>query len=704
MYNFVDINEVSGSILPSEALQINGQYIEDLIPEYRTLSVTGRESLSPEIETYETGVRDGAKVKYKRFPARLIVVRYQIIAKTNEAFREAYNKLGGVLNVQDAMLIFNDETDKYFIGTPYEIGEVEPGRNAVTGEFSILCADPFKYSVQEYVATAGDGENSVLINYKGTHKAYPVLESEFYTESEDSDDGETAQALTGAGDCGFVSFFTEDEKIIQLGNPTEADVQDGFPASQTLMNQPFNTSGAWGTTSNQLWAKNNGYTILDTTQVGTPGMKALKFIAAAPVDTSGRLLVKTASAPPEIPAEYEVIAKATGRKENSVNVAVTVNVTVGAMQTSQAQNLMNKVIAMQIYVGGAWRNINVTFGKNATYYFSDGSSAYQASGYVTSSDNHSTKYSTYTSSVLFTVTGLSGTTNALTGILFKASAPAGIASLSQTQCANLTISPYTTPSPVSYYMTPTSYGSGTGWHGAVITRSVPADQTGEVGAVDFKLSYAQIFAGKTSEIGAFQMNLTDANNKSVAAVVIYKNKTGTNGKIIFYVNGEQAYGTERDLSLYNEFFGANNKSNKSTAIHKNGNKIVFTVGGIKKTIYNNAIANVKVTKLTFAFTQWSALTALSYNGIYNLKFIKNNCADMRDIPNKFSANDVLEADCKTGEILLNGVASPELGALGNDWEQFVLTPGLNEIGFAYSEWVSPEYAPKITVRYREVYL
>lgn len=46
MYKFIDTNEVSESVLPSEALNMNGEYIEHLIPGYRTLSVRGRESLS----------------------------------------------------------------------------------------------------------------------------------------------------------------------------------------------------------------------------------------------------------------------------------------------------------------------------------------------------------------------------------------------------------------------------------------------------------------------------------------------------------------------------------------------------------------------------------------------------------------------------------------------------------------------------------
>lgn len=707
MYNFIDVNEASDStLLPSEALQINGEYIENLIPGYRTLSVSGRESLSPEIETYETGARDGAKVKNRRYPARIIVVKYQLIAPSNEAFREAYNTLGGILNVDDAILVFHDETDKFFIGTPYEMGDVEPGRNAIISEFSILCADPFKYSVQEYTATAGAGENSVLIDYKGTYKAYPVLESDFYKESEVSDDGETATALTGSGDCGFVAFFTEDERIIQLGNPDEVDIINGFPRSQTLMNQPFTTSGAWGTTSKSLWTENAGYTILTTSQVGTPGMKPLKFFTASIPKTSGKLLEKTVSNPPELPAEYIVRASTSDRTETTVKVTVTAEVTVGAMNSTQIKKLHGKSIEMQIHIGDAWHTMTMPLFKDATYYFSNGYSI-KHDGYVMHTDfaKGNPKYSTYTTSISFTVTGLTGTTNTLSGIQFKAAAPPGIAALSSTACANLAVSPYTTPAPASYYLTASGYGSGTGWHGSVITRSVPEDAAGVTGATDFKLTYAQIFAAKSkNEIGAFQMNLTDADNRSIAAVVIYKNKTGTNGSIIFYVNGVKQYGTERDLSQFNEFFGAATKSNKSTAIHKNGDKILFNVGGIQKTFTNSAIAEKAVTKITFAFTQWGTNAALTYNGIYNLKFIKNNCDDMKDVPNKFSANDVLEADCGTGEIYLNGVSSPELGALGNDWEEFYLTPGLNEIGFAYSDWVTSDYAPEIKIRYREAFL
>ena len=104
------------------------------------------------------------------------------------------------------------------------------------------------------------------------------------------------------------------------------------------------------------------------------------------------------------------------------------------------------------------------------------------------------------------------------------------------------------------------------------------------------------------------------------------------------------------------------------------------------------------------FEQYGTVNPLSYNGLSWVRFIRNNRDTWSDIPNKFSANDILEADCKSGEIYLNGNRAPQLGALGNDWENFHLKPGMNQIGISYSNWVTDDYAPVFKVRYREAFL
>ena len=118
MYKFVDTTErQEEQILPSEALNFNGVYFENVIPGYRTLYVSGREMIETEITDLDTEIMDGSRYRRKRYKPRTITVGYQLIAKSNAEFRNAYNKLNLLLDVAEAKLIFLDEPDKYYVGT-----------------------------------------------------------------------------------------------------------------------------------------------------------------------------------------------------------------------------------------------------------------------------------------------------------------------------------------------------------------------------------------------------------------------------------------------------------------------------------------------------------------------------------------------------------------------------------------------------------
>lgn len=690
MYEFRDVNE-NLTLIPvsAEALQINGVYLETEIEGYKTLYVKGREAISPVIDTYEIGTKNGEIRKNKKYPARTITVGYQLITKSPEEFREAYNRLAELLNVDDAELIFNDEPDKFFTGTPVSIEEVEPGRNSVTGEIEFLCLDPLKYSVTEFEAEPSiDEPGTILIDYMGTYRSYPVLEADFYSE-EDSTESE----LTGNGDCGFVAFFNEAERIIQLGDPSEEDGSDAYEKSQTLLNQTFTDSSSWGSSTSGIWSANSGKVLpLNATQSGAVGMKVASYaVPASPKTTSAKVLSnkKTPNGSPKF--LYTVTLKATGRTSNAVTVTATITASLGT-----DKNYFGKGLGVKgsIYCGGSWHDVTIK-----------GTSAYWKGR------------SGHTVSTSFTVTGLSESTSSLTGIKFKAwrtdSLLANIAGiLPETACSNLPISTYTADVPETYYLGASSYGTATGYHGPSITRTLPADKSGAVGATDFTFTYKQKMCmgssgSDTVQVGGFQAHAVSGSGSSrkiVAGIRILKNKAGKTASLIFYVNDKQVDSVDIDLSYNNKYFGVNSLATQTTTIIKSGSKVTFAVGDIKKTFTDADISELKTTQVTFMFEQYSSMNVLTYNGLYWAKFIKNNCSTWQDIPNKFSTNDVLEADCNAGEIYLNGVRSPELGALGNDWEDFYLVPGLNQIGVAYSSWVTEEYAPTLKVRYREAYL
>ena len=555
MYNFVDTNGYAeGTSLPSEALKINGVYLENKVTGYRTLYVKGREMLAPDIETYETGVRDGSTLQSKRFPARTITVGYQLIASSAEAFRAAFNALNAALDVEEAELIFADEPDKFFIGTPFGRGDVPAGRNVVTGEFDILCADPFKYSVQEYEVTPTlDDGTTFAIQYNGTYRSYPTLVAEFADEDDD-----TAGGLTGSGDCGYVAFLSDDAAIIQLGDPDEPDTEN-YAKSQTLTKQIFTSYNA---TVASKWPINTGRT------------------SSSAVTATGTVVV--------------------GKDAENIRMLV----------------------------------------------------------------------------------------------------------------AN-------------------SYGTGTEWHGPSITRTIPADASGHVGAKNFRLSYKQRMCmgqGKkdTKQRGLFQcllVNVSGSKRTIVAGLSVNKNKTGKQALLKLYVNGKTVHTQYIDLTYHNKYFGYKKvvtekikKKGKvikkkriiqpalSSTIRKYGKTVTFNIGGIQKAFKASAIANTEVHEITFLMGKYASVTPLTYNGLFWTKFISDSCETFRDIPNKFSAGDVVEADCEDGEIYLNDARAPELGALGNDWETFYLEPGTNQIGVAWSDWVPAGSAPNCKIRYREVFL
>ena len=690
MYEFIDVTEASkGPALPSEALKLNGEYIENQIKGYRTLHVSGREALSPELTTYDIGVRDGSVLQSRRFPARTIIVTYQLMAASNEDFREAYNKLASILNVENVEMIFNDEPDKFFLGTPMAIGQVDPGRNAVIGEIEFFCADPFKYSVKEYVAEPVGEERRILATYNGTYKAYPTLEAEFFSEEEVTDGA--VNPITGAGDCGYVAFFNRREKIIQLGDPDEEDqLLTEDQASQTMINQSFTDESAWSEDAQKLWVINQASGMADEIeQIGSLGIVvAVPETSADAVETTQTLLVaSTWAEKPRI--QYTLEA----RTYNRTATAVTIDFAITAVVTEENAQFDHSLLA----------SVSVPNKKNP--YVPD---QYEVILRTENDDPWIGKRG-YTKYLTVTVSGLTDLASYIYGVTFHVTrndsyGTAG--AYGPGYCPYIAVSKYSPSVSEARCLMVTDYGESAGWHCATMERTVGADLMGETGAANFTLTYKQMMALGNDlyyymhQYGGFSALLVDADGNRVAGLRIYKNKIGTSASVAYYIGNTMYAGKDFDLSFQKNF-----GLDQTTKITKAGNQVMFTLfNGVEMTYMDDAITDLTAAKVIFSFEAFSSQRPISYNGLSWVKFVKNNCDTLEDIPNKFSSNDTVTADCRTGEILLNRLAAPELGALGNDWEEFYLEPGINQIGFAYSGWVDPAYAPKVRIRYREVFL
>ena len=670
-------------MITSKSMKINDEYIESLIEGYTTIDATGREMLEAEQETTEIGHTDGSVFEYVRYTERTIEVSFVIEGKTREELLLKLRQLSSILNVTNAEFVFNDEPDVYYVGTIDGEPDVEitmgvsSDNGVAAGTFSILCSDPFKYSIVEYEAEASyDDPNSIFIDYEGTYKSYPVLEADFYNEEET--DGETSTALTGNGDCGYVAFFNEDEKIIQIGDPDEEDTTVIQGKSVTLVNQTFEKSTSWGSSAKSLWGLNSGVVIpSEVVKTGSIGMNVATYtVPAKTKNTSGKILTKKQSNVGSPYVFYSVSLSTSGRTSNSVKVKATIT---ASLQYSQSWMGTGLVLKGSLYIGKAWRS--VTIKKSSAIW--RGKTA-------------------HTVNMSFTVTGLSASTSSLTGIKFKVERTdiySNAGELRECSCKNMSISTYEASVPATYYLGASSYGTASGkYHGPTMRRSLSSTQ-------DFTVTWKQRMSignssGNTNQLGGFQLNLANSSGKVIVGIRILKNKAGKYASLIFYLNGVNKKSVDIDLSYSNKYFG----NIGTSSIDKIGSQVTFNIGGYKAVLNDSSIKDVAVTQLTICFEQYSSVNTLTHNGLTWIKFVQNNRDTKKDIPNKFTTNDIVEADCKNGEIYLNGNRAPELGALGNDWEHFYLTPGVNQIGFSYSSWVTQGYGPTFKVRYREVFL
>ena len=150
MYDFRETTPFTGADdnqLPAEAMLIDGQYIENLVPGYRTLQVGGRELLKQSATSNPIGISDGETLEYVRNPSREITVGYQLIADDDEAFRTAFYKLSGILHGDTHQVSFNDDLSVYWNAVLTDVDDVPKGRNAITSSFTLFVPDGIAHSV-----------------------------------------------------------------------------------------------------------------------------------------------------------------------------------------------------------------------------------------------------------------------------------------------------------------------------------------------------------------------------------------------------------------------------------------------------------------------------------------------------------------------------------------------------------------------------
>ena len=234
LYKFCDTNEQPFYVsLPAEALSYNGKYIDEEIPLFRTLYVSGRESFSADISETVLESLDGSVFLRRRLLPRTITVGYQISAGSAQELMEAYNHLNHLMRPAQVKVSFADEPDKYYIGTCKSVGVPEPGRLTVKGEIEIYCTDPCKYA-KDTVTIQPESDGIFTFEYGGTVPAYPVFTASFAGDAKQvvltgnlavvsAGDADSEQNVFSSGDtinidCGAGKIYLNDVDAPFLGD------------------------------------------------------------------------------------------------------------------------------------------------------------------------------------------------------------------------------------------------------------------------------------------------------------------------------------------------------------------------------------------------------------------------------------------------------------------------------------------------------
>lgn len=251
------------------------------------------------------------------------------------------------------------------------------------------------------------------------------------------------------------------------------------------------------------------------------------------------------------------------------------------------------------------------------------------------------------------------------------------------------------------YVTYDNLGTGTGMQGFSYGRKVSADSNGVVGATDFEFKAGFWFeTSNYNQTGMMMAELRDASGNAICSIAFYKLSQSNNaGKIRINVQG-----------LIYEFDFQTNSTNihtskgKEFSIVKSGNTITFHSGGAKnggiiKTVRLDALKSMVMTDVVF-YVGKVALT----NPMLRMRIthctVRKDKVKKTDVKNLFGAGDVLTVDTASATIAINDLET-QMGALGNDWEEFYLEPGENKIKCIYSDWAQ---APTFKITNQEAYL
>ncbi|AMQ66688.1 distal tail protein Dit [Bacillus phage Mgbh1] len=226
--SFRDFGEGGEVIRPSLQTIFNNVNIDEVLTDsdgsFTTISVSGRALAQTQTTILNPTHKHGGFYQQSRLEPRIITVRYKISAKTNEKFRQMFNRLNRILAEEEKRIEFTDE-NAFFVGSYYEAEDFDENSNVIVSSFSFICADPYKYDKVVYQTTFQD-DVAVLPN-DGTADCEPIFEME------------VLQPTTFA-------MVSDESRYQMIGRPAEDNVEV-VDTKNLILREEGDTIGQWQT-------------------------------------------------------------------------------------------------------------------------------------------------------------------------------------------------------------------------------------------------------------------------------------------------------------------------------------------------------------------------------------------------------------------------------------------------------------------------
>lgn len=647
MYDFRETTPFKGSDdnqRPAEAMLIDGKYIEDLIPGYSTLQVSGRELLSQSIEKQTIGKSDGEFIQYVRNPSREIVVGYRLAAADNISFRQAFYKLNSILHGDSHQVSFNDDLSKYWIATFSDIDDVPKGRNAITSSFTLFVPDGVAHAVAtktfdnmpykdvpvnlltgtSYMATA---ESVPKGAFKASNaKTVSVSSGETYTYSIEIPSNNTVdlEASINLNSKGvFVSF--------KIGNVIKAG-ESGI--STITLTVPDGIDALYLAVSLTTVNPNSATTIYEAGEKLELGTSASPWSPnpADPEYYADTITVHNGGTYPVDP-----VITATMHADNGVIALVNDQ---GAVLQFGSPSEIDGVVRQK-----SERVYHYDFESEPTGITMNAG----ALTYPNYRDNPSTP-------------------NKQKGI-FSYGRPDGY--------DNAIAYPNTERNPSNY------------WSGPSMSGKLAANSNGKQNG-NFEWRNLIRFATMTNWAGRVEFNLT-YEGKIVASLALYDQST-TDDQVMF--EGKIHDGNDARM-LFHEALPRDlySRANSFAVISKMGDQLTFRIdrvggGNVIRPFTIAGFGALPVDGWTVWFSAFSDVLEANM-GWQDSYFDWVNVDYWTDVPNRFKEGDVVKIDVAKRVVSLNGAEDPTLQTVGNNWEGFQLLPGKNTIQVLQSDWAKP---------------